>query len=95
MWGQMFGDTPKLAKTPEPITYISAGDSYTIALGKSGIVYFYGGIKERLMLSGDFQDIRSVLDTYFNQTVTMIQAQPEHFLILTDKKQLFGYGRNE
>jgi alpha-tubulin suppressor-like RCC1 family protein len=91
----MFGDTPKKQDVPETITYVSAGDSYTIALGQSGIVYFYGGIKERILLSGGFQDIRGVLDIYFNQTVTMVQAQPEHFLVLTEKKQLFGYGRNE
>ncbi len=95
LWGQMFGDTPKKQDIPETITCVSAGDSYTIALGQSGIVYFYGGIKERIVLSGQFLDIRGVLDIYFNQTVTMVQAQPEHFLVLTEKKQLYGYGRNE
>ncbi|CAF1001467.1 unnamed protein product [Rotaria magnacalcarata] len=89
---------PGLFVLPEEIKSICAGDTFTVALAKSGRAYISGCFRSSEGILGLFeykQIVQKPIMIQLNQTIKQIACGADFCLLLTENGDLYSFGNNE
>ncbi len=94
----IFYGFPNRIPVPEPVMYVAAGSSFTIAIATSGNLYSWGEGVSGQLGAGEDETIR-LSPRRFNSNMirgipSKIDAGSEHVVLLTDTGNIYTWGSN-